>query len=107
MTAGARDTLITLQSATATRDEYNEEVATWADLGTEWAAVNYGRGDERREAAMEQGAVAATFNVLDNAMTRAVALKDRLIADGGTWDITSNVPGKRRGERDITAIKAA
>ena len=107
MTAGNRDTLITFQRATTTQDDYGEEVSTWGNLGTEWADVNWGRGDERRQAAMEQGSQSATFNVLDNPMTRTVSLKDRIVLDGQNWDITSNVPAKKRGERDITAVRAA
>lgn len=128
MTAGRRETEIEFQRATTTQDDYGEEVSTWSTLGTEWADVNWGRGDERRQAAMEQGSQPATFNVLDNPMTRAVSMKNRIILaddlrriadEGGTpeemadlvnkaaWDITSSVPGKRRGERDITAVRAA
>ena len=107
MNSRARQTLITFQRATVTQDAYGEEIATWQQLGQAWADVNYGRGDERRQAAMEQGQQPATFNVLDNAMTRGVTLKDRILADGQVWDITSSVPGKRRGERDITAVKSA
>ena len=107
MTSGRRDQLITLERATTVQDEYGEEASTWTTLGTEWADVNWGRGDERRQAAMEQGSQPATFNVLDNPMTRAVSLKDRIVLDGQNWDIESNVPGKKRGERDITAVRAA
>lgn len=107
MTANTRDTKIAFERATTTQDDYGEEVSTWAALGTEWAAINWGRGDERRQAAMEQGAQPATFTVLDNPMTRDVGLKDRIVLDGAAYDITSNVPGKKRGERDITATRAA
>lgn len=107
MTAGRRETLISFQRAATVQDAYGEEIATWQQLGQAWADVNYGRGDERRQAAMEQGQQPATFNVLDNQMTRGVALKDRILADGQVWDIESNVPGKSRGDRDITAVRAA
>lgn len=105
MRSGPRDTLITLQRATTTADAYNEPQMSWADIGTEWAAVNYGRGDERREAAMLQGAQPATFTVLDNANTAGLVLKDRITFEGGFWNVTANAPGKRRGEREITAVK--
>lgn len=105
MSAGKRDTLVSFERATVVQDDYGEEVSTWAELGQEWAAINWGRGDERRQAAMEQGAQPATFNVLDNSMTRSVTLKDRLTVEGHAWDIESNVPAKKRGERDITAVR--
>lgn len=106
MTAGNRDTLITFERANTTQDDYGEEVPTWATLGTEWAAINWGRGDERRQAGMEQGSQSATFTVYDNQMTRSVSPKDRLKADDAPWDITSNVPSKTPGDRDITAVRS-
>jgi head-tail adaptor len=106
VTAGARDTLIAFDRATVTQDAAGEEVSTWASLGEEWSFVNWGRGDERRQAAMEQGEQAATFTVLSNPMTDAVGLKDRIVLDGAAYDITSNEPGKKRGERDITATRS-
>lgn len=95
MTAGRRDQLVTIQSFTAAQDAYGEEVQTWADLGQEWAAVFYGRGDERRQAAVEQGQQAVTFQMLSNAITRAVTLKDRLIHDGSTFDVVGIAPMDR------------
>lgn len=95
MTAGRRDRLVTLQSATATQDEYGEEVSTWEAVGTEWAAVFYGKGDERRQAAMEQGQQAATFQVLSNEVTRAVSIRDRIVLEGDNWDIVGIAPMDR------------
>jgi head-tail adaptor len=105
VTAGARNSFIVFSRATAGQDEYGEEVSTWSDLGKEWAKVHYGRGDERRQAAMEQGQLPATFVVLDNPMARSVTLKDRITFDEGDWDISANTPGKP-GEREITATRA-
>ncbi len=105
MTAGARNSLVTFSRATTSQDGYGEEVPTWGDIGKEWAKVHYGRGDERRQAAMEQGQLPATFVVLDNSVTRTVTLKDRITFDEGEWDISANIPGKP-GEREITATRA-
>lgn len=106
MTAGKRRTLIGLERATITQDEYNEEVHAWVEAGREWAQVHYGLGSERRQAAAEQGQQAATFVVPDNSLTRDVKVKDRLTIseEEGEWDITQNVPGKP-GEREITAVR--
>ena len=82
MTAGRRDQLVTLQSFTPTQDDYGEEIETWSDITDEWAAVYYGRGSERRQAAAEEGQQAATFQMLSNADTRAVTLKDRRVRSG-------------------------
>lgn len=107
MTSGRRDQLVSLERATVTQDEYGEEVPSWTTLGQEWAAVFYGRGDERRQAAMEQGSQAATFQMLSNEITRALTLKDR-IQFGGVWDIEGvayDMP--KRGYIEVTAVRAA
>jgi len=106
VTAGRRDKLVTLQRATTVQDEYFEEIPTWADIGSEWAAVYFGRGSERREAAMEQGSQAATFNVLSNDLTRSVTLKDRIFWEAA-WDITAIAPDTpKRGQIEFTAVRA-
>lgn len=107
MSIGRKDTRIAFERATVEQDAYGEEIPTWQLVGREWAAINWGRGDERRQAGMEQGSQSATFTVYDNAITAAVGLKYRIVLDGQNWDITSSVPAKRRGERDITAVRAA
>lgn len=107
MTAGRRDTLITLQRYTTTQDEYGEEVPTWADLGTEWAAIFWGRGDERRQAAMEQGQQAATFNLLSNTLTRSLTLRDRISGEAGEFDIVGIAPDfPKRGEIEVTGTRS-
>ena len=73
-------------------------------LGREWAQVNYGRGVERREAAMESAKVPATLRVRANSLTRSVNTGDVVTFDDGEWDIESNVPFGR-GWRDITAVR--
>jgi head-tail adaptor len=108
MTAGRRSSLVTLQRFTAVQDDYGEEVQTWADYGTEWAAVFYGAGAERRQAAMEQGSQAATFEMLSNESTRALTLKDRISFNGVAWDIQGIAPETpKRGEIAITATRSA
>lgn len=107
MTAGRRDQLVTLERFTATQDGYGEEVQTWAELGQEWAAVFYGLGSERRQAAAEQGQQAATFQFLDNDITRGLSVKDR-IDHGGQWDIQGISPDTpKRGLIEVTATRAA
>ena len=106
MTGRRRNTLITLERATTERNGYGEEIETWGEVGKEWANVVYGRGSERREAAMEQASQPATFYVADNALTRSIMTTDRIVLEG-PWDIESNVPSANRVEREITAIRAA
>jgi SPP1 family predicted phage head-tail adaptor len=107
MTAGRRNKLITIERYTTTQDDYGEETQTWATYAIEWAAIYYGRGDERRQAAMEQGQQAATFQMLSNPLTEAVTLKDRIVHDGANWDITGIAPDTpKRGEIELTATRS-
>lgn len=102
-----RDTLVTLQAYTATQDEYGEEVQAWADIGTEWAAIYWGRGDERRQAAMEQGTQAATFNMLSNTLTRSLTLRDRISGEAGVFDIVGIAPDTpKRGEIEFVGTRS-
>lgn len=107
MTAGRRDTLIELQGYSASQDEYGEETQTWSALGSAWAAVFYGRGDERRQAAAEQGEQSATFQVLSNAVTRAVSIRNRIVLGSDNWDIVGIAPDTpKRGLIEFTATRA-
>jgi head-tail adaptor len=104
MTAGARSALVTLQTYSSTQDSYGEEVSSWATASTEWAQVFYGRGDERRQAAMTQGQQPATFQVLSNEATRSITLRDRLVLEGFAWDIVGIAPDwPKRGLIELTA----
>jgi head-tail adaptor len=107
MTAGRRSDKIVIQRGTPTADDYGGETMVWATLANEWAAVFYGRGDERRQAAVEQGQQSATFQCLSNANTRSVTLEDRISHGASTWDIISIAPDTpKRGEIEFTAVRA-
>lgn len=104
---GRRDQLVTLERSAATQDSYGEEIPTWGTIGVEWAAVFYGRGDERRQAAMEQGRQPATFQMLHNPITAALTVQDR-IQFGGVWDIEGIAPDMpKRGYIEVTAVRSA
>ena len=100
--AGRRDTRIELQRQGSARNAWNEEVGSGSTFASPLARVSYGRADERRSAAMEQGLEVATFTIPSTATTRALAPRDRLLVKGRAWDVTSVVPRDRR-ELEITA----
>lgn len=107
MTAGRRFDQIVFQRGTPATDDYGGETMTWATLATEWAAVFYGRGDERRQAAMEQGQQSATFQVPSHTVTQSVTLKDRISHAGSTWNIVGIAPDTpKRGSIEFTAVRA-
>lgn len=101
-----RDKLISLQRASATTDDYGEEVMTWAEIGKEKAAVLFGRGSERRQAAQTQSAQSVTFTVLSNSVTRSLTAKDRIVWNDVAWDLAGPGSPVRRGELEITATGA-
>ena len=107
MTAGRRDRRIQFERATVTEDDYGQDVQAWAVHGEEYAAVYYGRGDERRRAAVEQASQGATFQVLSNIVTRGITVRDRIAFDGAEWDIENISPDTpRRGLYEFTAVRS-
>src|SRR3546814_6494216 len=103
-----RNRKIIIERFTATTDDYGHGEKTWTDYCTEWAAVNFGTGQERREAAQESASVSATFHVLRNSKTAALTVQDRISFEGAVWDITSAVPSREfNAGMDITAVRAA
>lgn len=52
MRAGRLRQRVTVQQKTVTRNDYGEEIVTWADVLTAWAAVEPLRGREFDEAQM-------------------------------------------------------
>ena len=103
--AGRRDRKVTFERAGVAQDDYGEEIATWAPLGSELANVLYGTGAERRQAAMEQGQQALTIRTLATDITRGVTLKDRVLLDGEPLDLIGISPVGRL-DMEFTAIRA-
>lgn len=105
MPAGKKDKLIELQRLTSVSDEYGEAVETWGAVGEAWAAVYYGRGDERRAAAREEGRQTASFVVLSCELTRGITIRDRIMLAGDQWDILGTSPVGRK-DIEFTAARA-
>ena len=88
-------------------DQYGEDEETWTEIGSRLGHVIYGKGAERREAAMKQASQSATFQFRMDALTRAIAVKDRLVFAGTDWDVAGVAPNvPRRGWIEFTAIGA-
>jgi SPP1 family predicted phage head-tail adaptor len=104
--AGSLDRRVRFERFGPIIDAYGGEVKDWQPYCAAWANVVFGRGEERRAAAQERASLTATFRVRANSQTVAITTADRIVFDGGMWDISSNVPFNRDG-RDITAIRAA
>lgn len=102
-----RDKRITVERAAVAQDDYGEEIETWAPLFDDprFAAIYYGRGQERRQAAAEQGDQSATFNLRSSPDTRGIKIRDRFVLGGEIWDIVGISPIDRT-EIDFTAVRA-
>ena len=104
--AGRRDRKVVFQRAVTVEDEYGEPIPNgWDAVATAWAAISYGRGSERRQAAAEGGDQAMTIRVLSTATTRAVLLTDRALLEGAPLDLVSIAPIGRT-EIEFTAMRA-
>jgi head-tail adaptor len=101
---GERFHLVTIQRATTTTDNYGGEVRNWSNVGTAYAAVLYGTGQERREAAQDNATQAATFNFDWNPTVAAIRPTDRLFCFDTHWDVSSAVVIGGNREVHVTAI---
>lgn len=107
MKANRPHRIVIQRAGTPVDDGYTTTPGEWAEWCQEYAAIYYGNGTEQRQAAQEQAAQTATFEVLSNDKTRAVSVGDRVVYGGGNWDITAhNGLGLNDGVR-ITAVRAA
>jgi hypothetical protein len=108
MKAGPRDKLVGIwRAGPAFNDGYTMQPGALAEVGTTYAEVRFGTGQERREAAQESAVIAATFVMDANEFTRSIAVTDTLRFQDGDWDISSSIPGRDRSEWQVTATRSA
>jgi SPP1 family predicted phage head-tail adaptor len=104
--AGSLRDRITFKRASVSADDYGGEIETWTEIGQRWANVNYGKGQERREAAQINATIPATFRVRRDTLTRTIGAKDQIEFDGGTWNIVgAPVMTPDRDTLDIAAVR--
>lgn len=106
--AGTLRDRITFERASVVLDDFGGEIETWAPLGARWANVNYGKGQERREAAQLNATVPATFRVRRDTLTKTITPRDRIAFAGATWNIIgAPVMTPERDGLDIAAVRGA
>lgn len=87
--AGAFRKSASFERNTGTRGSLGGEGAElWTPLFTLRASMRYGTSAERRAAAGEQAIQSATIAVRASPNARTVTVRDRIVVDGLTWDIT-------------------
>lgn len=101
---GQRFHLVTIQSATKSVNEHGDEIPTWGNVATAYAAVLYGTGQERRQAAQENAFQAATFNFEWNPTVAGIKPAWRLFCFDTPWDVISAVVIGANKEVHVTAI---
>lgn len=106
MDPGQRGSLITFQRGTPTPDDYGGETIVWATLTTAWARVEYGTGQERREAAQERASQAATFKCEWSVTLAGVTATDRISFNGDIWDLAPPAPIGHR-EIHFSAVRSS
>ncbi|NJC06518.1 head-tail adaptor [Sphingomonas kaistensis] len=102
----ARTELIEVHRATTVRDGYGENAETFGLHYRAYASVRNGTGGERRQAAQEGGAQAATFGLTFSTVAAGTKLTDQIQYQGATWDITSAVVEPQNAGVVLTAIRA-
>lgn len=100
-----RDRLIQFRLPITAENAAGEPVeSSLADAGSAWAAVSYGKAQERRSAGIEGNDLPATFITLQNPTTRAIGPGYLILHAGGRWDVTSAAPFER-DEMEFTAVR--
>lgn len=101
-----KDRVIFHKPGEGTENAFGEPTPGWAMHASTRAKVLYGKGVERREAAIEGVNQPATFLVRSTTKTRAVNVKDRILFGESIWDITNTSPIGNT-DIEITATRRA
>jgi len=104
LAAGKLDRRITIQRATIARDEYNNEVETWADLCTVWAGYVPVSDGEKFRAGERASEIGARFTIRYSSQVADVTPKDQLVFQGRVYAITRVKELERRVGLEITVV---
>lgn len=102
------DRRITLQRASSTQDAGSgESVTSWSDLATVWASRRRASARETLAAAEISGEVSDVFEIRYDSAWSDLDVRDRLIFEGRTYEITSVDEIQRRQGFRIGAVARA
>jgi SPP1 family predicted phage head-tail adaptor len=104
MQAGKLDRRITIQRATITRDEYNEEVLAWGDLCTVSASYEPIRDGEKFRAGERAAELSARFQIRWSSQVRDVTPEDRVVFEGKVHELTNVKEIPRRVGLELTTV---
>lgn len=98
------DRQIVIERATTTRDDYNEEVLTWAPLATVWAAYEPVTDGEKFRAGERAAELSARFRIRWSDQVKDVTPEDRVIFEGKTYELTNVKEIPRRVGLELTTV---
>lgn len=85
--------LCTLRALTETKDELNQPVKGWADIGKVWAEIKTPSGRMYDAASQMQAQISAEINIR---YRRDVVAGQHLVHDGITYEIIAPLPTNQR-----------
>lgn len=104
MEAGKLDRRIRLERFTETgRDAYNAPIQGWVTLATRSASYEPLSDGEKFSASETAASASARFRIRWSAATASLNPKDRLVFEGGVWEILRVKELGRREGQEITA----
>ncbi len=106
MFARSLDRRITLERFGTTRNEWNEPVEGWTELGGRAASKQDVSDGEKLRAAQVGGTITTRFQVRYDTLTRTITASDRLICEGVEYGIVGTKEIGRREGIEITASRA-
>lgn len=93
MRAGPLRHLCMLRGITEARDELNQPVKGWADIGKVWAEIKAPSGRMYEAASQMQAQISAEINIR---YRRDVVAGQHLVHDGITYEIIAPLPTNQR-----------
>lgn len=103
LAAGSLDRRIRIERATTTKNGFNEDVQSWEELATVWAAKQEVPDGEKWRAGEVAASITTRFRVRWSTVISTVDERDRIIFEGRLFDITRLKEIGRRVGREITA----
>lgn len=101
--AGDLDRVVRIERASVAVNAFGEDVLSWAELASVWAAYWPVSDGEKWRAGMVESRRIARFTIRYSAAVADVGGEDRLVHGGAVWSITGVKEIGRRRWLEITA----
>ena len=107
LSAGSLDRRITVQHATTTTNDYNEDILSWHDLAKVMAARRDVSDMEKFTSGQTGSALVSRFVIRYSGLTKTITPVDRILHDDVVWNIKGikEVSEGRKRFLEITAVR--